>query len=185
MRWLAVWTCLPLFGGCSDPGAPAPPTPGVATTVTSARPRETAGDDPVLDVLADDPALLAARARARAEIDDVLRRHARSPLSELAIKAPITDGVRIEHVWLADVRYEGGTFIGRVDNLPTRVTTVAEGQELRVEKAKISDYMYEEAGKIHGNHTLRALLPRLPPEDAAAWTERLAPLPEASAGSRH
>jgi uncharacterized protein YegJ (DUF2314 family) len=132
-------------------------------------------DDPILDVRADDPEILGARARARREIDDVMARHKASPLEELSIKAPITDGIHVEHVWLANVTYEDGVFSGTIDNDLGRVKTRRLGDVVRVKKDEISDYMYEENGKIRGNYTLRALLDRLPPEEAEMWRGKLAP----------
>jgi len=159
---------------CRDGPAPAPAASSAGARAAAAERYE----DPVLDVRADDPALLAARARARSEIDAVIARHAASPLTELSVKAPITDGIHVERVWLADVRYEGGDFVGTIDNDLTRVKTRRPGDTVRVEKYAIDDFMYEEGGKIRGNYTLRALLDRLPPEDAAKYREMLAPEPE-------
>ncbi len=167
--WLA---CAVSIAACRDE---APPAPSGAPTSTPARPRLTTPDDVVLDVRADDPALIAARARARSEIDAVMARHARAPLHELSVKAPITDGVRVEQVWLAGVRYEDGVFIGTIDNDPERVKTRRAGEVVRVKKEDISDFMYEEDGKIRGNYTLRALLDRLPPEEAERYRAILAP----------
>jgi uncharacterized protein YegJ (DUF2314 family) len=160
--------------GCRDePGAASAPS---AAGLRSAVPVRY--EDPVLEVRADDPALVAARARARSEIDAVVARHVVSPLTELSVKAPVTDGIHVEHVWLAGVRYEGGDFIGTIDNDLTRVKSRRAGDTVRVNKADVDDYMYEDGGKIRGNYTLRALLDRLPPEDAAKYREMLAPEPE-------
>ena len=173
-RIAAIVFALAIGAGCRDEPVPAP-APSAAGLRSAAPERY---DDPVLDVRADDPALLAARARARAEIDGVIARHAASPLTELSVKAPITDGIHVEHVWLAGVSYADGTFTGTIDNELTRVKSRRPGDTVRVNKNEIDDYMYEDAGKIRGNYTLRALIDRLPPEDAAKYREMLAPEPE-------
>ena len=81
----------------------------------------------------------------------------------------------MEQVWLADVRYEAGVFSGTIDNDPTRVKTRRVGELVRVKKDEITDFMYEEGDKIWGNYTLRALLDRLPPEEAERYRAVLAP----------
>lgn len=141
----------------------------------SAAPRRAPADDLVLDVRADDPELVAARARARREIDAVILKNAERSLKDFSVKAPVTDGIHVEHVWLADVTYADGVFTGTIDNDLERVRTRKAGDLVRVEKDEIDDYMYEEGGKIRGNYTLRALIDRLPPEEAAEYREMLGP----------
>lgn len=166
----ALLAALVAAAACRDEPAPS------ARSATTLRPSRAVDlDDVVLDVRADDPALVAARARAQREIDGVLERHAREPLKELSVKAPITDGIHVEQVWLADVRYEDGVFSGAIDNDPTRVKTRRAGELVRVKKEEITDFMYEEGDKIRGNYTLRALLDRLPPEEAERYRAVLAP----------
>ena len=139
------------------------PAPSARSAMTPRPSRAVDLDDVVLDVRADDPALVAARARAQREIDGVLERHAREPLKELSVKAPITDGIHVEQVWLADVRYEAGVFSGTIDNDPTRVKTRRVGELVRVKKDEITDFMYEEGDKIWDNATRRPPRDRLPP----------------------
>ncbi|NUO54516.1 MAG: DUF2314 domain-containing protein [Polyangiaceae bacterium] len=162
---------------CGDGAVPAGASASASASANVAAPPRTASryDDPIIDVRADDPAILRARERARSEIDDVIARHKVSPLQELSIKAPVTDGIHVEQVWLANVTYEDGTFTGTIDNDLGRVRTHRAGDVVSVEKGAISDYMYEENGKIRGNYTLRALLERLPPEEADMWRAKLAP----------
>jgi uncharacterized protein YegJ (DUF2314 family) len=146
-----------------------------AASSAAARRDRPPSDDLVVDVRADDPELVAARARARREIDAVILRNAEAPLEELSVKAPITDGIHVEHVWLADVRYADGVFTGTIDNDPQRVKMRRAGDVVSVKKEEISDYMYEKDGKIRGNYTLRALIDRLPPEEAEQYRGMLGP----------
>jgi uncharacterized protein YegJ (DUF2314 family) len=174
-RVLSLSIALAVLGGCRDEASSGVVGSSVSPSATGPRSAAQAGHDPILDVRADDPELVAARARARAEIDAVLARHEKSPLPDFSVKAPVTDGIHVEQVWLADVRYEAGFFTGTIDNELARVKTRKPGDVVRVKKEEISDYMYEEGGKLRGNYTLRALLDRLPPEEADAWREKLGP----------
>ena len=160
---------------CREDAAPVGARPSASASATTPPRAASRDDDPIIDVRADDPDVLRARERARREIDDVMARHRASPLQELSVKVPITDGINVEQVWLANVTYEDGVFSGTIDNDVGRVTTRRAGDVVRVKKEEISDYMYEENGKIRGNYTLRALLDRLPPDEAEMWRAKLAP----------
>lgn len=167
--------------GCGDeaPGRASSSTVVPSSTAPLAPPRPSAkaglADDPIIDVRSDDPAVVRARARAQAALDGVLERHLKSPLPGFSVKAPIIDGLHTEYVWLADVTYADGVFTGTIDNDPGRVKSKRAGDVIQAKKEQINDFMYEENGKIRGNFTARALLDRLPPEEAEAIRAELAP----------
>ena len=75
-------------------------------------------------------------------------------------------GTNVEHFWLGDLKLEGDTFHGTIDNKPDLVSNVQYGQRWTVKKSEISDGKYERGGKMYGNYTLRPLLKAMPPKDA-------------------
>ncbi|MEJ1555317.1 DUF2314 domain-containing protein [Escherichia coli] len=83
-----------------------------------------------------------------------------------AVKAPITDHGRTEHFWLTDVTYSNGMFIGVISNDPGIVTNVEYGQEWKIKKEDISDWMYTRGDKIYGGYTIDPLLVTYPKEEA-------------------
>jgi uncharacterized protein YegJ (DUF2314 family) len=99
-----------------------------------------------------------AIARARAETDEFLKVLAAGDADSFSVKAPITDANGTEHFWIANVRYENGVFIGLVGNDPGIVKNVTYGQEWRIKKADISDWMYVRGERIHGGYTIDPLL---------------------------
>jgi len=118
----------------------------------------------------------AAIARARAELPKFLEEFQAGNGESFGVKAPITDGKETEHFWLVDIELQGDEFKGRIGNEPGIVKNVREGQEWRIKKSEISDWMFIRDDKIHGNYTMRPLLKTLPPEEAAQWRARLAEL---------
>lgn len=117
-----------------------------------------------------------AMARARSEIDGVLRRYLAGEFEHFSVKAPVTDGEHTEHFWLENVRFENGQFVGTLDAPPQHVQGVQEGQQVSLAPAQISDYSAMKDGLIHGYHTTRVLLPTLPPAQAEQLRAVLAPV---------
>ena len=106
----------------------------------------------------DEAEMDAAIARARRETDDFLAVLARGEADSFSVKAPITDAHGTEHFWITDVRYENGEFIGFIGNDPGVVENVAFGQEWRIRKEDISDWMYVRGDRIFGGYTIDPLL---------------------------
>jgi len=79
-----------------------------------------------------------------------------------------------EHIWTKDIERKDGKISAVINNVPRDVTTVRLGERIEVADAQISDWMYMRSGKIVGNYTMRPLLKRIPPQDAARYRAMLA-----------
>jgi uncharacterized protein YegJ (DUF2314 family) len=116
----------------------------------------------------------AAIARARAEVDSFIAELQQPTGEDHAVKAPITDGEQTEHFWLGDLTYRDGQFEGTIGNEPGMVKNVKFGQQWKVKKEEISDWMFMRDGKMHGNYTMRPLLKTMPADEAAELRSLLA-----------
>ncbi|EHI0831675.1 YegJ family protein, partial [Escherichia coli] len=90
----------------------------------------------------DKQAMSDAIKHARKETDKFIEVMNKKDADTFAVKAPITDHGRTEHFWLTDVTYSNGMFIGVISNDPGIVTNVEYGQEWKIKKEDISDWMY-------------------------------------------
>ena len=45
-------------------------------------------------------------------------------------------------------------------------------------RAEVADWLYLDGDLMHGNYTLRVMLPGMDPEEQTLWQSRMAPLPE-------
>lgn len=115
-----------------------------------------------------------AIARARKEVDTFIRELAENNGSDFAVKAPISDGERIEHCWVGRVAFRNGKFTGKIANNVRIDPKIKLGQDWTVGKDEITDWMFVRDGKIHGNYTVRPLLKTMPPEKAEKIRARLA-----------
>lgn len=126
--------------------------------------------DRTMGVEEDDAAMNAAIAEARATLDEFVARmeNPEPGDSDFAIKVAITDRNGTEHFWANNVEVVGPGFTATINNDPNIVRSVRLGQRVRARRDEISDWMYTSNGRMVGNRTLRVLLTKMSPEEAAA-----------------
>jgi uncharacterized protein YegJ (DUF2314 family) len=119
----------------------------------------------------DDPKMAAAIKKARSTADKFIAALAAPKPGQVgfSVKLAITEGDHTEHMWITPVRYKDGKFYGQINNDPDQVKTVKIGDQVDVAKAKISDWMYLEKGKLIGGYTIRALRDSQSPAERAEF----------------
>lgn len=136
--------------------------------------------DSVVEVEAEDAAINEAMAEARAHLDvfeAALEKGEAGKSFDIKAAFPTPDGGE-EHMWLVGVEAVEGGFAGKLDNQPQGARDLVPGERYRVERKQVSDWQItDEKRRIWGNYTLRAMLPRLDPNDRQAVESRLQPLP--------
>lgn len=164
----------------------APPRPRVFAAVAVAAALFCApclAGDPVVNYSAQNARMNAAIGAARATLDTAFWPvHADPRGAEmLAVKVEVPvdhPEMSSEYIWVSDVRrLGGGAMVGLLANDPNGFDGRV-GDRLEFDQAQISDWTYMRDGKMHGAYTLRVILPRLDPREAAAYRATLAPLPE-------
>jgi uncharacterized protein YegJ (DUF2314 family) len=93
------------------------------------------------------------------------------PALDLAcVKAPFSDGERntptqgkpeVEHMWLAQVDFDGQFVSGVLLNAPNWLKTVKEGDSARLTLYAISDWMYAIKGEVYGAYTVNLMRSRM------------------------
>lgn len=118
----------------------------------------------------------AAIAKARATLPEFYKHWQKPGPGEehFCLKLRITDGAKIEHFWLADIKGTPGHLTGVVGNEPEEVHTVKMYETIPIPDADISDWMYYRNGKVVGNLTVRALFKEMSPEDVKKMKSQLA-----------
>ena len=130
----------------------------------------------IVSVRSADPEMEQAIARARARLPEVIDQFLAGHLQNFTVKVRVSDGQYTEHFWLSNVMYNDGRFIGTIDAQPQMVSGIVEGQVFEASIEDVSDWMHLRDGLMHGNYTLRILLPRMPVEEASKYSAYLAPL---------
>lgn len=134
----------------------------------------------ITNVSAQNEAVNAAIAKAKSTLPVFFSRNA-SPQpgdSGFAVKIRYDKGRGDgsgEHIWAGDVARDGDKVTATIANEPHEIPNLAKGQRVTVPVSQITDWMYVRDGKYHGGYTIRALVPFMQPEAAAAMRKRLAP----------
>ncbi len=131
----------------------------------------------VVHVPNNDPEMAAAQAKAQVTLAEFWRVFDQPGANEegFAVKVAIPYGANSsEHMWFNGIERSGGKLFGTLNNNPVHVTGLRRGQRIEIDGRQISDWMYLRSGKIVGNYTMRPLLKRLPPQEAARHRAMLA-----------
>lgn len=118
-----------------------------------------------------------AKAKARATLPQFWERLDKPGANEdsFGVKVALPYGDNsTEHIWTKNVERMDGKIFGVINNRPRDVKTVRLGQRIEITESQISDWTYMRSGKIVGNFTLRPLLDKMPPADAARYRAVLA-----------
>jgi len=140
-------------------------------------PTATAQDSSYIRVPNEVPEMADAKAKARATLSRFWEKMDKPGPDEegFALKVGIPyGGNNSEHIWTSYIERKDGRIFGVIDNVPRDVKTIRVGQRIEIADAQISDWMYRRAGKIVGGYTIRPLLKRMPPEEAARFRAMLA-----------
>jgi uncharacterized protein YegJ (DUF2314 family) len=126
-----------------------------------------AGRDTVVTVAADDPEMTAAIAKARETLPEFWQAMAQpdSSVKGFALKVRLTDAHGTEHFWADGIKRKNGKIWGTIENVPSLVTSVKQGEEITIPEADISDWRYQEDGKLKGAYSVRAMLPKMSASD--------------------
>jgi uncharacterized protein YegJ (DUF2314 family) len=131
----------------------------------------------VVHVPQNDPEMAEAQAKARATLAEFWGVFERPGANEegFALRVGVPYGPNnSEHMWFNGIERSGGKLTGALNNNPVHVRGLQRGQRIEIDEGRISDWMYLRSGKIVGNHTMRPLLKRLPPQEAARYRAMLA-----------
>ena len=140
------------------------------------QPMATAQDSSYIKLPNQDAEMEEAKANARATLSHFWDKLAGPGTGEegFALKVALPYGENnTEHIWSKDVERRNGKISVVINNVPRDVKTVRAGQRIEVADSQISDWMYLRNGKIVGNYTMRPLLKRMPPQDAARYRAML------------
>lgn len=136
---------------------------------------------PVISIKSGDNEMAEAIQAAQHSLPAMLALYAQGTLPDFTVKVQVFDEEdpdNSEHFWLSQMEIREDHVAGIIDAAPRVVSNVVEGQKYQLPLENITDWMYVEDEMIHGNYTLRVLLPQMPEQEAEMYASKLAPLPE-------
>lgn len=122
---------------------------------------EREGEPDIYQVEKEDASMKAAIEKARATIsqfDSALNANNKN-FEDFAIKQSFNTDVEDggEHIWIGDISIRNGDYYGIVNNEPEWTKEVKLGQQVKVDKSRISDWMYLDNGRLKGGYSIVVL----------------------------
>ena len=137
--------------------------------------------DPVIQYSDQDAAMNAAIADARRTLPQFLAEFDAAPASQrsaFSVKVGLpAEGGGAEHIWVSDLRREGGQLVGALANEPQMLPGMRRGSRVVIDEALISDWSINAREGLYGAYTTRVMLPQLDADTAAQLREMLSPAP--------
>lgn len=124
-------------------------------------------DPPVVSVQNEDAEMGAAIVKAQSTLDQFITALAapRPNQTFFLIKAKFTAGDAVEHIWVADLVFDGRIFRGVLANDPESIPGLSYKQPVEIQRTDVSDWMYVEDGLLVGGYTSRVLRSRMTPDE--------------------
>jgi uncharacterized protein YegJ (DUF2314 family) len=142
------------------------------------------GPGGVIGYEATDARMNAAIDEARRTLPFFLEAFVTSPedqRSAFSLKLGLTtyDG-GVEHIWVSNLRLEGGAFVGELANEPIGLPGMALGSPVDVDLDRVSDWSILAKEGLYGGFTMRVMLADMPPQQREEMQAYLSaqPLPE-------
>jgi len=139
--------------------------------------------EPIFFFEGDDPAMKQAYEAAQRSFKFFWRelswerRRIVPALDMTIIKTPFTDGPRSdgnpehEQMWLDEVEFDGTDLAGVLLNSPNWLTSVKQGDAVRVPFSRLTDWMMTADGKAYGGYTVNLMRSRMSTRERKAHDE--------------
>ena len=127
----------------------------------------------VLPMADSDPAMQKAYEKAKAGLPQFLKQVAKPQGSQNhSVKVGLKHAGGTEYVWLGELKVQGDTLNGVLDNRPVHLSQKS-GDRLSVKRSEVVDWVYLDAkGRMVGNFTACALISKEPPAKAKAFAQQ-------------
>jgi len=128
--------------------------------------KKSSENDAVTPVSDDDQEMNAAMQQARKTLNAFVERFTNPRTTDkwFLVKGRFTHEGRVEHIWVADLVFDGKVFSGVLANQP-ELPGLKFKQQVSVPMENISDWMYVSNGRLIGGFTTRVLYGRMSPEE--------------------
>jgi len=123
-------------------------------------------------VAAEDPAMNAAIAKAKATSGDFVRafHEQKSGTSGFYVKKPYhTPSGEVEHMWIEVSGESHGVLDGVVANEAEETRDVKIGQKVSLNISEVSDWKYVDGRRLVGGYTIRYFYERMSPKEQEAF----------------
>jgi len=120
------------------------------------------GEEPIIFSLSeDDKEMNSAIELANKTLIDFDEALKFSENENFALKIRYDFNNKSEHIWAVNIEKIDDDYFGIIDNLPNSITDIKLMNKVKIEKDKISDWMFSKKGKLLGGFTIRVIRNRM------------------------
>ncbi|GGG51901.1 DUF2314 domain-containing protein [Epilithonimonas arachidiradicis] len=120
------------------------------------------GEEPMIFSLSeDDKEMNSAIELANKTLEDFDKALKFSENEKFALKIRYDVDDKSEHIWAVNIEKIDDDYFGIIDNLPNSVTDIKLTDKVKIDKDKISDWMFSKKGKLVGGFTIRVIRNRM------------------------
>ena len=132
------------------------------------------GESVMYNVDENDEQMDRATVRARKHVDRFIAalQNPQPNQRDFQVKKLFVKDGKAEHIWLADVKFNGNRFVGAVDNRPMFIKGLKIGERESVNPDEVIDWSFVEDGRLVGGYTIRVLYSELSPAEKADFEKR-------------
>ena len=132
------------------------------------------GDAVMYNVDENDKQMDQATVRARRNVGRFIAalQHPAANQRDFQVKKLFVKDGKAEHIWLADVKFNGNRIVGNVDNRPMFIKDLKVGTRVSVNPDEVIDWSYVEDGHLVGGYTIRVLYKELTPAEQAEFEKQ-------------
>lgn len=75
------------------------------------------------------------------------------------------EDMKVEHMWIGDVGFDGATVYGTLFNQPNHISGYQAGDEVAMPFEQVSDWLFASGGKTYGGFTIQVLRSQMSDEE--------------------
>lgn len=83
----------------------------------------------------------------------------------------VVDSGKGEHIWISNISLKDAEYFGIVGNVPEDPVGVNYGDTIKIDKRKISDWMYLDGDKLRGGYTIKVVREKMSAEEKKTFDE--------------
>lgn len=135
-----------------------------------------ASDEPIAWFAGEDPAMIEAIRLSQSTFDEFLDAiKSRDDIEKSLVKymfAATDAAIEFEHMFLSDFRFDGDVLVGVLCSEPQHVTGLQVGDDVVVERNRVSDWLYVVDGVGTGGQSFQVMWQSFSPEERAMYRDQ-------------
>lgn len=149
---------------------------GLSISLVACKNKTKESEDQIVQIDSDDKDMNKAINKAQETLNSFREAFDSNKYEDYTIKAMFkTKDNNIEHMWVNNLQYINGQFLGTLANTPMGEMDITHGDSIKINNRDISDWMYidPKTNTIYGGYTMRVIYNRMSDDQKAQFEEQM------------